>query len=361
MMVENKWINALNVRYPIIQAPMAGGITTTELICEAANNGCLGMIAAGYLTPEALAAQIDEVKEGTTQPFGVNVFVPSAFRTSQKEIDHTLQQLEPIYQQLKVENREVIIPDYQQLFAVYNEHIETIIQKDVKICSFTFGLPASDIIQRLKKENIILIATATTVKEAIAAEKAGMDAVVVQGSEAGGHRGHFMDSVEESSIGLMSLLPQVVDQVSIPVIAAGGIMDGRGLAAALCLGAEAVQMGTAFLTCVESGAPAIHKEAIMSAGEDEVILTKSFSGKWARGISNTFTQEMKKYQDNLPSFPVQNALTQPMRKAASQMNNKEYMSLWSGQSPRLTKNTKVKTLIELTIQEAGEVVSNIND
>ncbi|MED1602498.1 nitronate monooxygenase [Alkalihalophilus marmarensis] len=360
-MVENKWINTFNVRYPIFQAPMAGGITTTELVCEAANHGCLGMIAAGYLTPEALAQQIDEVKKGTKHSFGVNLFVPSAFRTSQQEINLAKQYLEPFHQQLEVQKREVNLPDYHQMMGVYNEHIEIIIKKNVKICSFTFGLPTNEMVQRLKRENIILIATATTVKEAIAAEKAGMDAVVVQGSEAGGHRGHFMDGVEESSIGLMSLLPQVVDQVSIPVIAAGGIMDGRGLAAALCLGAEAVQMGTAFLTCAESGAPDTHKEAIMSAGEDEVILTKSFSGKWARGISNTFTQEMKKYQDNLPSFPVQNSLTQPMRKAASQMKNKEYMSLWSGQSPRLTKNTTVKTLIELTIQEAREVVSNIND
>ena len=197
--------------------------------------------------------------------------------------------------------------------------------------------------------------TATTVREAVENEKAGMDIVVVQGSEAGGHRGNFIDGNQESLVGLMSLIPQVVDNVSIPVISAGGIMDGRGLMASICLGAKGVQMGTAFLTCIESGAHKVHKEAIINANEDSTILTRSFSGKWARGIKNNFILEMEKNERFLPDFPVQNTLTQDIRKSSAAHNNQDFMSLWSGQSPRLAKNQTVESLIKSIIAEAQKL------
>jgi nitronate monooxygenase len=197
--------------------------------------------------------------------------------------------------------------------------------------------------------------TATTVREAVENEEAGMDIVVVQGSEAGGHRGNFIDGYQESLVGLMSLIPQVVDNVSIPVVAAGGIMDGRGLMASICLGAKGVQMGTAFLTCVESGAHKVHKEAILNANEDQTVLTRSFSGKWARGIINKFILEMQNHETLLPDFPVQNTLTQDIRKTSAAQNNQDFMSLWSGQSPRLAKSQTVESLIKKIIVEAKKI------
>jgi nitronate monooxygenase len=193
------------------------------------------------------------------------------------------------------------------------------------------------------------------VAEALAIENKGLEMVVVQGSEAGGHRGNFIHENQESLIGLMSLIPQVVDNVSIPVIAAGGLMDGRGLMASLCLGAKGVQMGTAFLTCVESGAPKVYKESILQANEDQIVLTRAFSGKWARGVKNKFILEMQKHEHSLPDFPIQNTLTQPIRKAANLQNNQDYMSLWSGQSPRLAKNQTVATLMKNIIEEANSL------
>ncbi len=177
--------------------------------------------------------------------------------------------------------------------------------------------------------------------------------VVMQGSEAGGHRGNFIDGHQESLVGLMSLIPQAVDNVSIPVIAAGGIMDGRGLMASLFLGAQGVQMGTAFLTCIESGAHKVHKEAILNADEDQTTFTRAFSGKWARGIKNKFIADMLEHELLVPDFPVQNLLTQVIRKTCSGQNNQDFMSLWSGQSPRLTKSQTVERLMKDIMSEAN--------
>jgi nitronate monooxygenase len=355
-MLSNELTERLHMKYPILQAPMAGGVTTSKLVAEVSNGGALGNIGAGYLTPSQLSEQIKEVKQLTPHFFGVNLFVPNEFTISEDEIKSASRILQPIYEKLKVTNENVKIPSFGETQATFHEQIKIVIEEKVPVCSFTFGIPSKEVIAELKQNHIILIGTATTVQEALEIEKSGMDMVVVQGSEAGGHRGHFASGVQESLIGLMSLIPQVVDKVSIPVIAAGGIMDGRGLTASLCLGAKAVQMGTAFLTREESGAHKLHKEAILHASEDQMVLTRAFSGKHARGIKNTFIEEMQKDERSFPEFPVQNTLTQSVRKASSLQNNPEYISLWSGQSPRLAKNQTVQSLIESTMFEARKLL-----
>jgi nitronate monooxygenase len=352
-MLKNKLTEHLKIQVPIIQAPMAGGITTSRLVAEVANAGGLGMIGAGYMTPSQIRDQIREIKRLTSNPFGINLFIPNKFTCTEKEINSAATLLQPIREQLNLPPDEgVDIPTSNHLIETFNEQIKVIIEENVPVCSFTFGVPSLELIAELKQHTILLIGTATTVKEAIEIEKLGMDMVVVQGSEAGGHRGNFSSDDQESLIGLMSLIPQVVDHVSIPVIAAGGIMDGRGLMASLCLGAKGVQMGTAFLTCVESGAPNIHKDAILQSSEDQIVITRSFSGKEARGIKNKFISEMQKHEESLPVFPVQNSLTQHIRKASVSQNNPDYMSLWSGQSPRLAKNLTVEAFMKSIIDEA---------
>ncbi|NYE04442.1 nitronate monooxygenase [Bacillus niacini] len=352
-MLKNKMTELLKIEYPIIQAPMAGGITTSKLVAEVSNAGGLGMIGAGYMTPNQIREQIIEIKQFTPKPFGINLFVPNEFAYAESEVKLANQLLQPIRNELHINkgpNNE--IPTCYQEFKTFNKQIKVIIEESVPVCSFTFGIPSEAVISELKQNNIFVIGTATTVEEAIEVEKSGMDMVVVQGSEAGGHRGNFIRSTQDSLIGLMSLIPQVVDHVSIPVIATGGIMDGRGLMASLCLGAMGVQMGTAFLTCIESGAHPIYKEAIIHAKEDQTVLTRAFSGKYARGIKNKFIDEMEKHEDSLPDFPVQNALTQSIRKASSSQQNPDYLSLWSGQSPRLAKNQSVKMLFQTILTEA---------
>lgn len=358
-MLNNQLTELLHIKYPILQAPMAGGVTTPKLVAEVSNAGGLGSIGAGYLTPIQTREQIREVKQLTTNSFGINLFVPHNFTITENEIHVANQTLQPVREKLGLQQNDSLeIPIFSHYFDTFKEQIEVVIEEKVPICSFTFGIPSGDIIATLKKHNIILIGTATTAREAIEIEKRGFDLIVVQGSEAGGHRGHFMNGCQESLVGLMSLIPQVVDQVSIPVIAAGGIMDGRGLMATICLGAKAVQMGTAFLTCLESGAPVTHKEAILEAKEDQTVLTRAFSGKWARGIKNTFIEEMQEYETSFPEFPVQNTLTQTIRKTSTLQHNQDFMSLWSGQSPRLAKTQTVAQLMEDIIADANSIKSS---
>ncbi|PFO02320.1 nitronate monooxygenase [Bacillus sp. AFS076308] len=355
-MLNDEMTELLKIKYPIIQAPMAGGVTTSKLVAEVSNSGGLGMIGAGYMTPVQIREQIREIKQLTSNPFGINLFVPNEFKVTDNEIKSANQLLNPIRQQLKLQPKDDFeLPIFNNVLEKFNEQIKVIIEEKVPICSFTFGIPSREVITELKQSNIILMGTATTVREAVENEKAGMDIVVVQGSEAGGHRGSFIDGDQESLVGLMSLIPQVVDNVSIPVVAAGGIMDGRGLMASICLGAKGVQMGTAFLTCVESGAHKVHKHAILNANEDQTLLTRSFSGKWARGIKNKFILEMQEHEALLPDFPVQNTLTQDLRKTSSAQNNQNFMSLWSGQSPSLAKSQTVESFIKNIVAEVKKI------
>jgi nitronate monooxygenase len=359
-MLKNNVTKLLDIDYPVIQAPMAGGITTSNFVAAVSNNGALGMIGAGYLNADQLLQQIREVKQLTPNNFGVNLFVPNEFEINEDKIEMVNELLNHYYEELNIPIEKVNLPNKEKSFHSYMEQIQVIIDEEVPICSFTFGIPTLDIMKNLKQHNIFSIGTATTVVEAVTIERLGMDAVVVQGSEAGGHRGNFISGDEESLIGLMSLVPQVVKNISIPVIAAGGIMDGKGLIAALCLGAKAVQMGTAFLTCEESGAHPVHKEAILNSKNDETTLTRAFSGKWARGIKNKFLMEMKEYEATFPDFPVQNVLTQTIRKASSTQNNKEYMSLWCGQNSTLARRETVEVLIKRIVEEANRIKTTVN-
>ncbi|WP_312473134.1 nitronate monooxygenase [Neobacillus sp.] len=350
-MWENELTRELIIKYPIIQAPMAGGITSPELVAAVSNAGGLGMIGAGYMSPSQLRKQISEVRQLTDYPFGINIFIPSEFRVDSEKLNLTKAILQPFKEDLFVKE-EPILPTYEGDLSTFHEQLSILVEEKVPICSFTFGLPSPEVIAKLKEKSMVLIGTATTVQEAIMNENAGMDAVVVQGSEAGGHRGTFQGEEKQSLIGLMSLIPQVADAIRIPIIAAGGIMDGRGIIAAKCLGATGVQMGTAFLVCEESGANILHKNAIIKSSENQVVLTKAFSGKMARGINNRFITEMRRYEEDLPVYPLQNELTKAIRKASAAIGIPEYMSLWSGQSPRIAKKLPASELVKRIVTEA---------
>jgi nitronate monooxygenase len=205
-----------------------------------------------------------------------------------------------------------------------------------------------------------LAGTATTVDEAIALEVAGVDAVIAQGSEAGGHRGTFLGLAEASMVGTMALVPQIVDAVKVPVVASGGIMDGRGIAAALALGADAVQMGTAFLTADEAGASDAYRAQILAAKDNATRLTSAFSGRFARGIRNRFMEEVDAAGgDAILPFPAQNALTRPLRTAAAKQGRAELLSLWAGQGTRLARSLPAAQLVALLAAEADETLARL--
>jgi nitronate monooxygenase len=346
----------LKIEYPIIQAPMAGGITTPELVGAVSEFGALGSVGAGYLTSVQLDEQIKEIKARTSKPFNVNLFVP------EDQVSFSIEDVLRMSAVLKKMN--MPLQDFsftnEANHINYEKQLEVILQNDVPICSFTFGIPSKEVITELKKEGRIVIGTATTVEEALLFEEWGADIIVAQGNEAGGHRGTFKGSAKsDACIGTMALVPQAADAVDIPIIAAGGIADARGIAAALVLGAKGVQLGSVFIPCLESGAASAYKSKIINSNENDTILTKAFSGKYARGITNDFIQHMKPYENLLLPYPVQNEVTKPLRIKAAKEQNPQNMSLWAGQGLRMINDSfSAKELLTKLIAEVNAVTES---
>lgn len=329
-------MTALNLRYPIIQAPMAG-ITTPKFVAASAEAGVLGSIGAGYLSAEQTQSFIREVQGLTDQPFAVNLFIPEQIEENAEVLQEAKKALQPIRDELSMLENERVLSESE-----YHEQIEVVIEEHVEICSFTFGLPNQETIQQLKENHVFLIGTATTVEEALLAERAGMDAVVAQGSEAGGHRGSFHGELR--FIPLHELLSDIIKVVKIPVIAAGGIANKEQMESALVAGVSAVQIGTALLTSDESGANPQYKQAILNAEKGCTAFTRAFSGKTARGIRNRFMKELE--HASIAPYPYQNDLTKGIRKAAAVQEKSEFMSLWAGENVHLNKSGSVENLIK---------------
>jgi nitronate monooxygenase len=364
MTLETRVTRALEIEHPVIQAPMAGGPTTPGLVAAVSNAGGLGSLGAAYLSPETLREQVREIRRLTRAPFNVNLFVPSPFGLDPERIKRSDELLGPYREELGIQAPDIQAPDIQapempSSFAFeesFDDQLEVVLEEGVTVFSFTFGVPGEEQLRRLRDAGVITVGTATTVREGLRLEESGVDVVVAQGGEAGGHRGTFLGDFRDALIGTMALVPQIVDALSIPVIAAGGIMDGRGLAAALVLGAEAAQMGTAFLACEESGAHPEFKKAVLGAAEDETAITRAFSGRAARGIKNRLLVEVGEHEEELPPFPVQNALTRDVRAAAQRQGRPEFMSLWAGQAARLTRLATAAQIVQGVVEGAESVL-----
>jgi nitronate monooxygenase len=344
----------LNIQYPIIQAPMAG-TDSPEFVAAACNAGVLGSLGAQYKTPDEIKKAIAQIRRYTDKPFAVNLFaLGKNMVPSDEQIAEARDRLQKYYDHFGI-----TAPSIESVKATIDPEaqLETILAARVPVFSFTLGIPETRWIYAFKSVSTVLIGAATNVKEARALEAAGIDAVTAQGSEAGGHRGTFMGAFENSMIGGLALIPQMVDAVKIPVIAAGGIMDGRGIAAALALGASGVQMGTAFLTVAESPAHAAYKKAIIEHDADDTTITKVFSGGAARGIENAYIAENADGAA-LP-FPYQNALTRSFRKLANQSGQIDYTNLWSGQGGRLAKEVGMRELVRQLVSETEDVLQKL--
>jgi nitronate monooxygenase len=222
-----------------------------------------------------------------------------------------------------------------------------------------FGIPEARVLDRCRELGILTLGAATTVDEATALEKAGVDAVVASGFEAGGHRISFLRPAEESLNGTLALIPQVVDAVDIPVVAAGGIADGRGIAATLCLGAQAAQIGTAFLACDESAAGDVHRRALHSSDAKYTALTRAFTGRLARGIRNHFVDATRSIERHVPQYPVQAWLTAHLKEAAMTQGRSDLMSLWSGQSAGLIRHNKARALMSQLVSDTSAVLETL--
>ena len=358
MSVDTVLARRLGLVYPIIQAPLAGGGDTPELVAAVSNSGALGFIGAAYLTPEQIASTAVAVRRQTSRPFGINLFAPLPPSESRKNPDTMLSRLAPYFAELGLPPP--ALPKSNG--SPFDEQLAAALETGASCFSFTFGSLPTGAVQAIKSRGMFLIGTATTVEEAVALESSGVNAIVTQGSEAGGHRGTFTGDFTSGMVGTIALVPQVVDAVRVPVIASGGIMDGRGIVAALALGASAVQLGTAFLTCHEAGIPDCYKEAILSAHEDQTRITRAFSGRPARGIVNRFMTEIesKHGDDTILPFPLQNSLTRPLRTAAAKQSRAEFLSLWAGQGLRLARRQSASELVALLAKEVEETIAELH-
>jgi nitronate monooxygenase len=356
MSLSTPLMQRLGLEHPIIQAPLSGGGDTPDLVAAVSNARAIGFIGAGYLTPEQIATTAAAVRAKTRRPFGINLFAPQP-KAAPSSAEPMLKRLAPYFAELGLPTPSTTPTPADR----FDEQLTAALESGASCFSFTFGLLPPTAVAAIKARNMFLIGTATTVEEALQLEKSGADAIVTQGSEAGGHRGTFATDFARGMVGTIALVPQVADAVRVPVIATGGIMDGRGIVAALALGAQAVQMGTAFLTCHEAGIPDVYKEAILNAHEDQTRITRAFSGRPARGIVNRFMTEIEQdpKEETIPPFPIQNSLTRPLRTAAAKQGRSEFLSLWSGQAMRLARRESAQELIARLAKEIDKTMTTV--
>jgi len=345
---SNKITHLLKTKYPIIQAPMLV-VSTPEMIATSSNLGCLGSLPLGFSEKQKALEKIQQLKQLTTNPFAVNFF---AYDAPNKIPDLPAKTLRSFYEKNN-------IPFYPEIphkdpFTYYTELIDIIIEQKVPVVSFHFGIPDSKTLNTLKSNGIITIATATCVDEAKMIEDRGIDIIVAQSFEAGGNKGTFING-DAPEIGLISLLPRVIDAVKIPVIAAGGLMEGRSLAAAFTLGAQGVQLGSVFLRSKDSGAPSSWKEAVKNSDDRSTTLTRAWSGRFGRCIKNEYVKGMQ--GEELHPSPVQHYLTNKMREEGRKRNDPELQSLWAGQSANYAEEKSTKEILEKVIKDTENILT----
>ncbi|NLU69141.1 nitronate monooxygenase [Streptomyces sp. HNM0574] len=335
--------------HPVVQAPMAGGASCPELAAVVSESGGLGFLAAGYKTPEAMYEEIKAVRRLTDRPFGVNLFMPQAPTADPSAVEVYREQLagEAAWYETELGDTEGSLDD------AYEAKLAILYDDPVPAVSFTFGLPEPGVLDRFRELGTYTVVTVTSVAEAESAQFVGADAVCVQGVEAGGHQGtHRNDPNTEgpgSGIGLLSLVTQVKEAVQLPIIAAGGLMRGGQIAAVLAAGADAAQLGTAFLVCPESKANALHKRAMTDPLYTRTELTRAFSGRPARGLVNRFLREHGPYAP--VAYPQVHYLTSGLRKAAAKAGDPQAMALWAGQGHRLARELPAGQLMEVLVAE----------
>ncbi|MEM7522445.1 MAG: DUF561 domain-containing protein [Pseudomonadota bacterium] len=350
MWPDRRLTDLLGTGHPIIQAPMAGA-STPEMAAAAANAGALGSLGLALDRPEQAEAEIRAAKALTNGALNLNFFCHQPPAVDRAAIDAAKALVAPYYAEFGL--GEPMDPSATPPFD--EARLALVLAASPRVVSFHFGLPPPDLLAPLKEAGIVVIASATSPKEAMALEAAGADAVIAQGWEAGGHRGVFDPADGPGEMGTMALVPAIVDRVSVPVIAAGGIGDGRGVAAAFMLGASGVQIGTAFLNGAESKVADAHKAALLASDGANTAVTSAFSGRPARGLRNRYMAETEGAV--FPDFPLMNPLTGPLRKASAAAGSGAFMSLWSGQAAGLNRVEPTGQVVERLVAEAQSLLA----
>lgn len=353
---QTKLTDLLGIQYPIVQGPFGGGLSSVDLTATVSNAGALGSFGMQPYTPEQIVETSLAIRKQTNKPFNLNLWVNDRDARLADFDDKDYQTLTEIFKPYFDELGLPIPERPQNLGPKYEDQLQAIFEVKPAVFSFVYGIPTENDLEKLRSLGIKTVGTATTVDEAIALEKARVDAIVATGMEAGGHRVSFLKSAEDSLTGLFSLIPQVADAVKVPVIAAGGIVDARGIKAALALGADAVQMGTAFLATAQSNATVDHKERLFGPDAKYTTLTKVFTGRLSRGLKNRLTEELKEKGHLMAPYPLQGKFMGHLKAyPATSSSNPDFKSFWAGQSASLLKHKDAKVLIETLVHEMRKI------
>lgn len=333
----------VGIAVPIIQAPMVG--PKAPLAAAVSSAGGLGSLACAALTPEQIRTEVAAIRAATDAPFNLNFFchVPPAPDAEREAAWRAL--LAPYYREFSLDPAAPVSMANRAPFD--GAMAEVVSDLRPRVVSFHFGLPAEPLLRRVREAGCLILSSATTVREARWLAERGVDAVIAQGAEAGGHRGMFLTDAAASQVGTIALVPQIADAVDVPVIAAGGIADPRGVAAAFALGADAVQVGTAYLRCPEAGISAPYRAALSAARDEDTALTNVLTGRPARGLLTRAVRELGLLSAAAPAFPGAAVALQPLRTAAEAAGSGDFSPLWSGQAVRLSRERPAAELTRL--------------
>jgi nitronate monooxygenase len=346
-------LDLLQIDHPIVQAPMAGS-TTPELAAAVSNAGALGSLGCGSMPAAGLRAEIAALRSATNRSFNLNFFAHPVSKKDDAVAARTRARLKPFYEERGLgEVPSVGRAPFEPFGA---EALAILLEEPPRVVSFHFGLPEPEMVAALKDAGCAILCSATSVAEAKMLAAAGVDAIIAQGWEAGGHRGAFDVTLEDVGIGTLALVPQIVDAVDVPVIAAGGIADGRGIAAAFALGASGVQIGTAFLSCPEARVSDLHRAAMRNASDHDTRLTRAYSGRPARAKTNRYVEAMAEQREPLPDFPLMFPMIDPLLQHDAASADPQIQFLLYGQATPLNREAPAARLVETLVEEAQSIL-----
>jgi nitronate monooxygenase len=353
---KTKITELLGIQYPILQGPMGGGFSTAELLAAVSNNGGLGSYGAYTITPEEILEAAKIIKAKTDKPYNINLWVSDVDKSLASYPPESLEKVKILFKPY-FDELGIPLPELStDIPSKFEKQVEALFEIRPAVFSFIFGIPSKEILAEARRLGIKTVGAPTTLDEALALEEAKVDAIVAAGFEAGGHRPSFLRPAQDSQTGLFALIQQLKAKTATPIIAAGGIADAKGIAAALMLGADAVQLGTAFLATDESGATPLHKDLLFSDGSKHTTLTKSLTGRMGRMIANKISDDIKFETEVLP-FPLQTRLIAPLKVAALEQGRTDMVSFWSGQNTATLKHHKAGELMQALIKETSQLLA----
>jgi nitronate monooxygenase len=351
MWYNTKATEMLGIQYPIMQGPFGGNLSSVELVATVSNAGGLGGYGAYTLSPQEIIEVDKQIKAATNKPYNINLWVSDTDAIdgtiTDQQFEVAKQQFRPYFDELRIPLPEKPAPFKSR----FENQVQVILDVKPKVFSFMFGVPSADVLEQCRRLGIKTVGAATTLDEAVFLENSGVDMIIASGFEAGGHRPSFLKSTEVSITGTFVLLQLIKEKVKAPIISAGGIANGKGVAAALALGASAAQIGTAFLATDESNALPIHRQMLFSDAAKYTTLSRAFTGRLGRGITSRIAEEMLGKENAFLPFPLQTTFMAPLRKAALEQEKWDMILFWGGQIAPILKHTKAKKLMDTLIEE----------